>query len=220
VTSDRHARRTAALRALLPEAAAASVWDGDDVPPLMEGETSAIARAVESRRIEFARGRACARRALAKLGFPAMAIAVGRQRQPLWPTGVVGAITHCEGFVAAAVARIDAVGALGIDAELARPLPPESRQLILLRDEMCLSRPELEVIAFSAKESVHKALFPHTGVWLDFLDLAVELDLAGGRFALRAASAAAASALSPNLTGRFSCDDDLVQTVVYLTTGS
>ncbi|WP_234705049.1 4'-phosphopantetheinyl transferase family protein [Sinorhizobium meliloti] len=90
---------------------------------VMAEEESAIATAVKSRRREFSIGRACARAALSKLGFPPSAIPTGPNREPLWPSGVVGSITHCAGFHAAAVALQKDCVALGIDVEVDEELP-------------------------------------------------------------------------------------------------
>ena len=47
----------------------------------------------------------------------------GAKREPLWPAGVVGSITHCDGYRAAAVARATDLATVGIDAEPHEPLP-------------------------------------------------------------------------------------------------
>jgi hypothetical protein len=36
--------------------------------------------------------------------------------------------------------------------------------------------PSLELVFFSAKEAIHKALFPKTRIWMDFLDVELRLD--------------------------------------------
>ena len=71
---------------------------------LFPQEASALATAVEKRRREFATGRACARRALDDLGIAPSAILPGERGAPQWPPGIVGSITHCAGYRAAAVA--------------------------------------------------------------------------------------------------------------------
>ena len=80
-------------------------------------EAAAVQHAVEKRRREFAVGRMLARAALAAIGDPPSAIPTGNHREPVWPAGIVGSITHCAGYCAAAVARDAMVVALGIDAE-------------------------------------------------------------------------------------------------------
>src|SRR5262249_45820256 len=60
---------------------------GDDAPsePLHPLEANFVRDAVPRRRREFAMGRACARRALARLGIEDRPLLPGHDRAPLWP---------------------------------------------------------------------------------------------------------------------------------------
>ena len=112
------------LEGLLPAAAVVVETREDRLNiELFPEEEQALGRAVEKRRREFITGRACAREALGRLGLPPAPIGSGAHGEPLWPAGVVGSITHCEGYRACAVARASDLGALGIDAEVDAPLP-------------------------------------------------------------------------------------------------
>jgi hypothetical protein len=91
--------------------------------PLTPRERESLGPADAKRVREFESGRAYAKRALATLGMHNVDLPVGPNRAPVWPTGVVGSITHVLDshygtYAAAAVARADAVLALGIDFEL------------------------------------------------------------------------------------------------------
>jgi 4'-phosphopantetheinyl transferase EntD len=110
------------LRGILPPMVAVEETFGTpyDVR-LFPEERSAIAGAVEKRRREFVGARFCARSALEQLGLPAAPILPGPGGAPLWPEGVVGSITHCDGYCASAVASARGVLAVGIDAEPAAP---------------------------------------------------------------------------------------------------
>ncbi|PVZ05807.1 4'-phosphopantetheinyl transferase family protein [Actinomycetospora cinnamomea] len=168
-----------ALAAVLPAPVVTVVATADDpAAELAPEEKAAVARAVASRRAEFTTARTCARAALRRLGATPSAIPVGDKRAPVWPAGVVGAITHCAGFRAAAVAWRDQVRAVGLDAEPHGPLPDgvldavsdagERAEL----DRLAGDRPDVrwDKLLFSAKESVYKAWFPLTGRWLGFED--------------------------------------------------
>ncbi|MEU1689993.1 4'-phosphopantetheinyl transferase superfamily protein [Micromonospora sp. NPDC005707] len=173
---------------LLPAGVAAAEAYGD--PPdarLFPAEEALVAGAVEKRRREFTTGRHLARRALAELGVPPVALPAGTRREPLWPDGTVGSITHCTGYRAAVAARDGTLLSAGIDAEPNEPLPtgvldsislPGERARVaeLLRHDpaVCWDR-----LLFSVKESVYKAWFPLTGRWLDFEEADVRLDAAG-----------------------------------------
>ncbi|MFB7172621.1 4'-phosphopantetheinyl transferase [Streptomyces sp. NPDC056254] len=158
-------------------AAAAQYTDPPEaVCRLHPQERAAVARASEGRRRTFATGRLCARRALDRLGVPAGPLPVGGSGEPLWPAGVAGAITHCDGYRAAAAARSTDLTGIGIDAEPHVPLPPGVLEAVALPHErvrlrtLARSRPGLhwDTVLFSAKESVYKTWFPLTGRWLDF----------------------------------------------------
>ena len=153
------------------------------------GEEAAVAKAVDARRREFITTRICARRALAELGVADVAIPRGPAGSPIWPARVVGSLTHCVGLRAAAVARQRDVRSLGIDAEPRAGMPSEVLELVAdpaERDQLAALRDRDPAIPwdrllFSAKESVYKAFFPLTGLWLDFADVAVIID-PGGSF--------------------------------------
>jgi 4'-phosphopantetheinyl transferase EntD len=67
------------------------------------------------------------------------------------------------------------VVALGIDVEPEKALPSEVRSRVLEEGEaVSLARATgTDVVGFGAKESIHKAVHPATGVWLDFYDVRV-----------------------------------------------
>jgi len=56
---------------------------------------------------EFTHGRYCARTAMSMLDMSPAPIGKGANREPLWPTGVIGSITHTSTAAAAVVARVD-----------------------------------------------------------------------------------------------------------------
>lgn len=95
------------IESLLPASVVAVEAFGDrPAEPSFPDEADLIARAVEGRRNEFLTGRRCAHEALTLLGFPPAPLLSGPRREPLWPAGAVGSITHCNGYRAAAVCRI------------------------------------------------------------------------------------------------------------------
>jgi enterobactin synthetase component D / holo-[acyl-carrier protein] synthase len=159
---------------------------------LFPDEAAAVARAVDRRRREFATGRSLAREALAGLGMAPASVPPGERGAPRWPPGVIGSITHCTGYRAAAVARADRVRALGIDAEPDGPLPEGVLDRVSLPGERAMLRdlaalrglaapgPRWDLLLFSAKESVYKAWFPMTGRWLGFEDAELTIDPGAG----------------------------------------
>jgi 4'-phosphopantetheinyl transferase EntD len=169
------------IEEILPEEIAA-VASRVDVPEteLFPEELRLVALAVPERRAEFTTARVCARGALARLGIAATPILSGAQREPLWPDGVVGSITHCAGYRAAAIGRATHFATIGIDAEPNEPLPGGLLEHVSLpqerRRQTRADGTHLDRLLFSAKESVYKAWFPLTRRWLGFEQAAVTLE--------------------------------------------
>ncbi|WP_354639903.1 4'-phosphopantetheinyl transferase family protein [Kitasatospora camelliae] len=160
---------------------------------LFPEEEAAVAQAVPKRRQEYTTARVCARRAMARLGLPAAPVISGLRGEPLWPTGVVGSITHCAGYRGAVLGRLSGVATVGIDAEPNAELTEGVLEAISLPGERIWIRelaaraPEVswDRLLFSAKESVYKAWFPLARCWLDFDDALITADPANGTFTAR-----------------------------------
>ncbi|HEX2901808.1 MAG TPA: 4'-phosphopantetheinyl transferase superfamily protein [Jatrophihabitans sp.] len=213
------------MQELLPAAAAVVATTADSgLDGLMPGESEVIAGAVAGRQHEFATVRRCAREALGRLGVPAAAILPGPRGAPGWPAGIVGSMTHCRGYRAAAVARSAELAALGIDAEPAAELPTgvlqlvagpqEQRQLAELSPDM-----PWPTVLFCAKEAVYKAWYPLAGRWLDFHQVRVRLDPERGSFhaALLVPGPTVAGSELAGFDGRFAITPELVLAAVAVT---
>src|SRR5271163_3067971 len=160
------------IEQLLP-AGVVAVESFEDVPgeTVFPGEEGLVANAVERRRREFVTARRCAREALVKLGHAPVPIRPGPNREPQWPAGLVGSITHTTGFRAAAVAPRSVLASVGIDTEQDHPLPDGVEEAVTVRGEpemlaaLALAFPLTHWgrLLFSAKESIYKAWFPLTG---------------------------------------------------------
>ena len=213
------------IAGLLPPAVVTvEAGEADWTAPLPPGEAALVERAVEKRRREFTAGRTCARRALARLGWTDFPVLAGPHREPLWPPGVVGAITHCHGYCAAAVARATDVRSLGIDAELRAPLPAGVAELVCTEPERrwtaALPGDHWGTVVFSAKESVYKAWYPVAGRWLDYLDAELTVERERGCFSARILQPKALEVFPWNpLPGRFSVDEERVFTALVVPAG-
>ncbi|MFN8082204.1 MAG: 4'-phosphopantetheinyl transferase superfamily protein [Kineosporiaceae bacterium] len=175
------------IEALLPSPVASADTVGELDEPLFAVEEAAVARVAPIRHREFRSVRGCARLALARLGFPRPPMVPGERGAPTWPPGIVGSMTHCPGYRAAAVARDTELAGLGIDAEEDAPLPEGVLELVTLPGErerlasLARHHPDLPWgrLVFSAKESVYKAWFPLARCWLAFEDVDVTFDERG-----------------------------------------
>ncbi len=212
------------IEEILPGGVVASEAFADDPSndKLFDEEEQQVARAVDKRRREFTTARACARRALAGLNIPPVPIETGDKGAPRWPTGVVGSITHCDGYRAAAVARATDVTAIGIDAEPHGVLPDGVLDAIARPEELeflpglASAHPDVhwDRLLFSAKESIYKAWFPIARRWLGFEDAIVTPSVDGGFIARIQVEAPAP--LAGDLHGRWLVRQGLVVTALTL----
>jgi 4'-phosphopantetheinyl transferase EntD len=198
-----------------------------DVPEslMLPAEAAQVAKAVEKRRREFGTVRHLARTALAELGMDPVALLPGAQREPLWPAGVVGSLTHCAGYRAAVVARVADVHSVGIDAEPHAPLPEGVLEAITVPDELprlaalCAADPSVhwDRMLFSAKEAVYKTWFPLAGCWLGFEDASITLAPGGVfRAELLVAGPTVAGVELRGFSGRWLVESGLVLTAICL----
>lgn len=203
---------------LPPEVAAVSTReDFAGARPLPE-EEALMEGAVAARRAEFATARACARQALEQIGAPAGPILRGPKREPLWPAGIVGSITHCTGYRAAAVGRAAEVLTIGIDAEPHAAVPERVVPRVLGDEEHAwiAGAPagiHWDRLIFSAKESVYKAWFPLARTWLGFEDASIAIDPAAGTFQARLLIVPPAG-VPAEFHGRYCVADGLVVTAI------
>lgn len=187
-------------------------------------EQNAVAKAVPKRRIEFASGRKAARVALQYLGCTAGPIPSATDRQPVWPEGVVGSISHANGFAAALVGRACNVAGLGIDIEGKAPLKDEILSYVLTPTERARAakQPRLGGITvckatFVAKEAIFKAIYPITNRFFGFQDAEVSLSADGHWIASLAPGVLPEADACSLQTGRFVVLDDLVVASVAVT---
>ncbi len=178
------------LQSMMPRGVVArEATDDPDGLTLLPREAAEIERAVDKRRREYTTVRHLAREALGELGFDAVPILKGDRGQPLWPRGVVGSLTHCDGFRGAVVGFAMGVRTVGVDAEPHLPLPAGVLPSVSVESErdVLVGRPQDGIawdrLLFCAKEATYKAWFPITGRWLGFEDAAITFertDWAGG----------------------------------------
>lgn len=215
------------IEEVVPKSATcAESFDGPPGTGLFPEEEALVARATAKRRGEFATGRVCARSALAALGVAAVPILRGYRGAPQWPDGIVGSITHCAGYCAAAVARAEDLVTIGLDAEPNAPLPGGVLELVSLPAErarlrdLAAASPAIgwDRLLFCAKEAVYKAWFPLTGQWLGFADADITISAADGTFSAHLQVPAPLVNGSPltGFTGSWRANDDLIVAAIAL----
>ena len=151
-------------------------------------ETQAVTKAIEKRQWEFATGRSLARQAMSELGMPRRAVARGEDREPLWPAGCKGSITHAADLAVVGVAHADVLTSVGLDLEDAERVTADMFSKLFTEPEqleLVAGDPRLAGVFFSAKEAGYKATFPQVGRFIGFQEAEVVVDWPERRFQLR-----------------------------------
>ncbi len=219
------------LAALFPPGVAAAELRSPADPALLLAEELAHAgRFAPKRLLEYAAGRLCARRALADLDIRGFALCPQPDRRPSWPAGIVGSISHTEGFCGAVVARDRSCRGLGLDIERIARVTEEIWSRILTEQERAHiqalpapARQPAAALVFSGKEAFYKCYGAEAGRWIEFQD--VEVKLAGvvgqeGAFAIEArGDFSLPISVAARLHGRYRFHEGLVTTGMGLLAG-
>lgn len=159
-----------------------------------------VARSVRKRQAEFFFGRLAARRALARAGLDVSQsrthIGIGATREPCWPAGVIGSISHIRGLAAATALLPRQRRGVGIDLEhvvndvtgraLLGTVVDDSELALIHSLAEADTANTLLTVVFSAKESLFKGAFAAVGRYFDFSAARlVALDVVHGRLRLR-----------------------------------
>lgn len=139
-----------------------------------------VDKAVTKRKAEFVAGRYCAHQALSALGVAPGLIGIAEARNPVWPRGIVGSISHSHGYAISATAKRSSKLMLGLDVE-DMVAPQTAKRLeasVINDDELDLlrqaPRPEaLFTLIFSVKESFYKAAYPWVKRYFGFKAISV-----------------------------------------------
>jgi len=132
-----------------------------------------IQQACRSRQASFLAGRLLASSCLQVINAASLQVQVGRQREPIWPKGYTGSITHKNNIVAA-ISTPSATGNVGIDYENWLPQNKATKlaRAILSPDEYEQQLHHVNskhmTLCFSAKETLFKALYPQVQAYFSF----------------------------------------------------
>jgi enterobactin synthetase component D len=198
-----------------------AVFEGIPMPAELHEATA-------GRRLQFLAGRFCAMEALRRLDPRRPPTTIGRTERgtPMWPSGVVGSITHTGGFVSAAVARADEARSLGIDSE--RIVTSEQARRVsthvswpseLMHGRQAgLDRLQSITLVFSAKEAIFKCLHPLIGAMFYYHDVRIEgIDAATRMFRARLVKTLSSEfPAGMFVEGRFDVSESLVHTGMCL----
>ena len=132
--------------------------------------------AVIKRQCEYFAGRYAARLALKKFNINAFDVKSASDRSPVWPTSVIGSITHTSDTAMCIVLPNTRNSYVGVDIEdwLTTSIANDICETIVADNEQVmlktLNQPfaQLLTLVFSAKESLFKALFPFVKQFFGF----------------------------------------------------
>ncbi|MES9969402.1 MAG: 4'-phosphopantetheinyl transferase superfamily protein [Candidatus Thiodiazotropha sp.] len=156
--------------------------------PLCAEEEQLIEGSVAKRQREFRAGRHAAHTALRQLDAPNGPLLRGEKRQPIWPNGYIGSISHCNDNCIAACAIAGEIAGLGIDVEPLEPLKPGIARYIDTDEEKAFMQRHKDLpprLIFSAKESLYKCYYPLVERFFGFQSVTLDIDISRQRFQFR-----------------------------------
>ena len=190
---------------------------------LSQSETELITGTSEKRQNEFSTGRKCAKDALAKLGVRDIVILRNEHREPVWPDGIVGSITHCRDLCGSVVSYSNNMKCIGFDIENLKPLTQDISKYVctqIERDWLAMDhkpkRETLLILLFSLKEAVFKCVFPLHAIHFGFKDCIVKPDLNSGTAEVEFLR----DDIKTRLQLQFRLDHEHVYSIAYQTAGN
>lgn len=160
--------------------------------PVHMEEERLIQGSVTKRQRQFRAGRNAAHAALRQLDAPTGPLLRGENRQPTWPQGFFGSISHCNDSCVAACAKEGVIVSLGLDVEPLEPLKPGINCYIETDDEreFMQRHPELPPrLIFSAKESLYKCYYPLVERFFGFHSVVLDIDISRQQYRFRPSAA-------------------------------
>ncbi|WP_299008490.1 4'-phosphopantetheinyl transferase [uncultured Shewanella sp.] len=153
-----------------------------------------LKKAVPKRQAEFLAGRFLAKCCFNQLALPYQDIMNAEDRSPIWPKNVIGSITHSNETAACGITTSKHVQALGIDLEYdinIKSCEDIYKSIINPAEEALIRATALPfnqgvTLAFSAKESIYKALYPLIKQFFNFDAVEItNIDLINQRLTLK-----------------------------------
>jgi len=149
--------------------------DFKGIEELYPAEMALVEGSANKRQKDFSTGRFCARKALAQLGVDHTEILRDSGKQPIWPEGIVGSISHSSLLTGAIVGKSKNIVSVGLDIETVGGVGSNMWQLLFLESEQQFlnslneeDRNMYPTLLFSLKESFYKFQYPLTRQFLEF----------------------------------------------------
>jgi len=195
----------------------------DHMSELHASEQRCVDSAVEKRKAEFSTGRVLSARALQLLEVRGQPILRGSKNEPLWPSGLVGSISHTSQTCVVVIAYDHICSGIGIDVEARDANISDLAHLILRPGELdkTYDNPgeiydDAVRLTFSAKESIFKSVFAHVGRFVEFEEVGLEFDSTLQSFIATAPDDKKLHKLVQSGQGKYLMLADLIVTGFYL----
>ncbi|MBE8595711.1 4'-phosphopantetheinyl transferase superfamily protein [Xenorhabdus sp. BG5] len=137
---------------------------------------SQLQNAVNKRRAEYLAARCCIQQVLTRLDYPDFQVTNAQDRSPIWPDNICGSISHSASCAIVFAASCNNYRMIGVDIE--QEIKPDTIKSVsssIINDnevklltECPLPFAQVFTLAFSLKESLFKALYPHVKRFFDF----------------------------------------------------
>ena len=169
------------IKSLFPEGVTGIIQPIDDhLSYLHPEELRSIQAASSKRKFEFSTGRWCAKQALAVQGVNNTLILSGENREPVWPEGFIGSISHCKDKCGAIISKNTDMQSLGFDIENIKKLKNDISRIVCTDEEKDWIKGQkkypynvLVLLIFSLKEAVYKCIYPYKQIRIGFKDCTI-----------------------------------------------
>ncbi len=160
--------------------------------PLFEDESNLADLYGKHRRLDFATGRFCARKAMESLGIDPQALLIGNNREPLWPIGITGSISHSRKMCGAIAGKNRHFQSLGLDIEevgrvqssVWNSIFTDVEQIFLNQFES-FEQQQYATLLFAMKEAFYKFQFPITRKYLGFKEVELHIEASAIEFSIK-----------------------------------
>lgn len=154
-------------------------------------ELAHIQNAVIKRQREFIAGRILVRQACRRLGCPEAPVLADARRCPVWPSGMVGSISHTDEYCGAAVGLASQYQSIGFDVEQIYKVKSVLWPTFCTVNELNkISALPLSIqqkhaaLVFSAKESFYKCHFQLHRLFFLFTNLEIDWNWGTSQFTI------------------------------------
>ncbi|PCI68856.1 MAG: 4-phosphopantetheinyl transferase [Gammaproteobacteria bacterium] len=184
-----------------------------------------LSKAVKKRQAEYLAGRYIAHYSLRQLDIDVFDIPSGKDRSPSWPNNISGSITHTNKKAICAVGYSNRCELLGLDLEVwMKPHTVSEIKHLIINDKEQLvlstlgwTNEQSLTFAFSAKESLFKALYPKVQKYFNFNDARITfISLENNTFTIQLEKDLSADfPSSTEFNGQFVANEEEILTILY-----